>query len=99
MWRPACGYPTSSLGIRQASSRVDEMKRKRAIELQQAWGNQPCPHPAFAKEYDLGARTGNFVCTQCGAILTFREKAELVASRRPPESPTDESSQPGTDGQ
>jgi hypothetical protein len=61
------------------------MKRKRALELQQQWGDAPCEHPGFAKEYDLGVRTGNFVCVQCGAILTFRQKAELVASRRAPE--------------
>jgi len=58
------------------------MKRKRALELQQAWGGKPCEHPAFAKEYDQGVRTGNFICTQCGAILSFREKAEIMASRR-----------------
>lgn len=58
------------------------MKRKRALELRQAWGDRACPHPAFAKEYDLGVRTGNFVCTQCGAIHTIREKAAIMASRR-----------------
>jgi hypothetical protein len=58
------------------------MKRKRALELQQAWGDAPCEHPEFSKEYDLGVRTGNFICTQCGATLTHREKAELTASRR-----------------
>lgn len=57
------------------------MQKKKATELQQAWGGKPCTHPAFAKEYDLGERTGNYVCTQCGAILTFREKAEITASR------------------
>jgi len=58
------------------------MQRKKAAELQQAWGGKSCGHPAFAKEYDLGERTGNYVCTQCGAILSFREKTELAASRR-----------------
>ena len=58
------------------------MQKKRATALQQAWGDKPCAHPAFAKEYDLGARTGNYVCTQCGVTMTFREKAELVAARR-----------------
>jgi hypothetical protein len=66
------------------------MKRKRALELQEEWGDKPCPHPAFAKEYDLGVRTGNFVCTQCGAILSFWEKGKLMADRRAPESPPDE---------
>jgi hypothetical protein len=57
------------------------MQKKRATELQSAWGSKPCPHPAFAKEYDLGERTGNYICTQCGAVLTFREKAEAIAAR------------------
>ena len=62
------------------------MKKKRAIELQAVWGDRPCPHPALAKEYDLGARTGNFICTQCGRVLSFRERAELKASRAAPDT-------------
>lgn len=58
------------------------MKRKRALELRQTWGDRPCEHPAFAKEYDLGVRTGNFICTQCGAILGPVEKTRITASRR-----------------
>lgn len=61
------------------------MKRKRALELQQQWGARPCEHPAFAKEYDLGVRTGNFVCTRCGAFVSIRQKTEITAARRPPE--------------
>ena len=57
------------------------MQRKQATKLQQEWGGKPCEHPAFAKEYDLGKRTGNSVCTQCGAILSFRERAEVIAAR------------------
>lgn len=58
------------------------MQRKRAIELKEQWGDRPCDHPTLAREYDQGERTGNFVCTQCGAMLTFRERAELLASRK-----------------
>jgi hypothetical protein len=58
------------------------VQKKRAKELQQEWGAKACAHPAFAKEYDLGKRTGNYVCTQCGAIVTFREKAEITAARK-----------------
>ena len=57
------------------------MQKKRALALQQEWGDKPCDHPAFAKEYANGERTGKFVCTQCGTTVTFREKAEIVASR------------------
>ncbi len=59
------------------------MQRKRAAALREEWGDQPCEHPAFAKEYDLGVKTGNYVCTQCGATITFRERAEILAARRP----------------
>jgi hypothetical protein len=57
------------------------VQKKRATALRQEWGDKPCPHPAFAKEYDLGERTGNYVCTQCGKTFTFKERAELLASR------------------
>ena len=65
------------------------MQRKKAIELQRAWGDRPCEHPAFSREYDLGERTGNYCCTQCGASVTFREKAEITAAlaAAPPPGP------------
>lgn len=63
------------------------MQRKKAVALQQSWGTTPCPHPAFAREYDLGERTGNYCCTQCGATFTFREKAEILGTR--PGAPLD----------
>jgi len=57
------------------------MKRKRALELQAAWGDQPCEHPTLAREYEEAARTGNYVCTACGKIFTFAERAQLLAGR------------------
>ncbi len=62
------------------------MQKKRAIALQQEWGGKPCVHPAFAKAYADGIRTGDFFCTQCGAAITFRERAELRAARGPDEA-------------
>jgi hypothetical protein len=64
------------------------VKRKKALELQEAWGDQPCPHPTFAKEYDLGVRTGNFICTQCGRSFTVREKVAIMAERKEAEAPS-----------
>jgi len=58
------------------------MKQKRAHELRETWGAAPCEHPQLAKLYDLGAHTGSFACVQCGKEFSFREKAELAASRR-----------------
>lgn len=60
-----------------ADKRTPPVQRKKAIELQQAWGDKPCDHPTFAREYDLGERTGNYCCQQCGTVVTFREKVEL----------------------
>jgi hypothetical protein len=58
------------------------MKQKRAAELREAWGEAPCEHLQLAKLYDQGEHTGSFACTQCGRAFSFREKAELAASRR-----------------
>ena len=58
------------------------MQKKRASVLRHEWGDKPCTHPELSKEYDLGKRTGNYVCSQCGATFSFREKAELVAGRK-----------------
>ena len=56
------------------------MQKKKATLLKQAWGDKPCAHPAFAKEYDNGERTGNFVCTACGAVECLPE-IELAIRR------------------
>ena len=58
------------------------MQRKKAIELQKAWGGKPCDHPTLAREYDMGERTGNYCCQQCGTVRTFREKVELQQKLR-----------------
>jgi hypothetical protein len=58
------------------------MQKKKAAALKQAWGDKPCDHPTLAREYDLGERTGNYVCTSCGTSLTFKQKAELAAARK-----------------
>ncbi len=43
------------------------MQGKKAKELQKSFGNKPCDHPYLDKEYELGAATGDYVCTTCGA--------------------------------
>lgn len=58
------------------------MQRKRAVALRAEWGDRPCDHPTLAKEYDEGVRTGNYLCTQCGATISFPQRAELMAKRR-----------------
>ena len=57
------------------------MQKKKALQVQEAWGGKPCPHASLSREYDLGEHTGNYVCTQCGERLTWRQKTELQAGR------------------
>jgi hypothetical protein len=42
------------------------MQMRDASALRKRWGNKPCSHPHLEKEYDLGAATGDYVCTTCG---------------------------------
>lgn len=42
------------------------MQLKDAAKLRQKWGDKACSHPKVVKEYDLGAATGDYVCTTCG---------------------------------
>ena len=55
------------------------MKQKQAIKLRETFGDAPCEHPALAREYDAeGQRTSNYICTECGRTLTFKERAEWM---------------------
>jgi DNA-directed RNA polymerase subunit RPC12/RpoP len=58
------------------------MQAKKAEALRSEWGDRPCEHPTLAKEYAEGKKTGDYVCAQCGAKITFRERAQIMASRR-----------------
>ena len=58
------------------------MKQKQAQKLRESWGSAACEHPALAREYDAeGERTGDYICTQCGRTLTFKERAEWLAKQ------------------
>lgn len=43
-----------------------KIQREEALKLRKAWGNKPCNHPEWGKEYYLGANTGDYICLQCG---------------------------------
>jgi hypothetical protein len=59
-WTSAEGRPRSA------------MTRRDAEQLRHSWGDQPCEHPAVAKEYVGAAHSGILVCTQCGAAVPER---------------------------
>jgi len=42
------------------------MQAKEAEALRKRKSGKPCDHPHIVKEYDLGADTGDCVCTKCG---------------------------------
>lgn len=58
------------------------MQQKDALLLQKKHGNKPCSHPEFAKEYMLGASTGDYVCTQCGESFSPDEYKEIIQKRK-----------------
>jgi len=42
------------------------MQFEDAMKLKKLWGDKPCNHPTLEKEYEMGAATGDYCCTQCG---------------------------------
>ena len=58
---------------------LDDAKTKR-----EQWGDKPCEHPDFDKEYDRGIQTGDYVCEQCGAYLDAGEVEEIRERKKRP---------------
>lgn len=54
------------------------MQQDKAQELNERWGDKPCDHPHLEKEYILGAQTGDFICTTCGATGWGRDWAKKI---------------------
>ena len=57
------------------------MQYEKAMKLEETWGNKPCSHPSFQKEYYLSHQTGDYICTQCGKTFTPQEKADVEKRR------------------
>ena len=63
------------------------MDMKKAEELRANWGNKPCSHPHLEKEtYGFllsdgwhEIKTDDYVCSQCGAVFTRKEKEDLFS--------------------
>lgn len=47
-----------------------------AKKIREEWGNKPCDHPKFEKEYYADTHTMDYVCKQCGAEFTILEMFE-----------------------
>lgn len=55
---------------------------KEARRLEEGWSGGECDHPTLAKEYDLGAATGDYVCKTCGESGSGRDWPEKQRLRR-----------------
>ena len=62
------------VGIIIVYSGGDKMQHDEAQKLSREWGDKPCSHPEYDKEYYLGANTGDYVCTTCGRYLSEEER-------------------------
>jgi hypothetical protein len=60
------------------------IQSKEAAEKRKQWGDKPCDHPSFAKEYYLGAQTGDKVCVQCGESFSPGEVTAIEKARQEP---------------
>ena len=56
------------------------MQMSEAARRRKTWGNKPCKHPNTDKEYDLGAQTGDYVCTACGRVV----EPQVQKTKSPP---------------
>jgi hypothetical protein len=57
------------------------MQHTEANALKEKWGDKPCRHPQFEKEYNLTASTGKLVCSICGHEITKQKYPSPDISR------------------
>ena len=53
-----------------------------AERLRKNYGDRPCEHKSFEKEYYLGADTGDFICRTCGSAFTRDEMMKIEEAHR-----------------
>ncbi len=47
-----------------------KIQTEEAKKLQVKWSSKPCKHPSWGKECYLATRTGDYVCLQCGLMVS-----------------------------
>ena len=57
------------------------MQMEKAKHLRREWGDKPCDHPTFDKEYYLSMQTGDYVCEQCGRSF-FKSEVQAIREER-----------------
>jgi len=53
-----------------------------AKKLREEWGEKPCDHPKFEKEYYADTHTLDYVCKQCGAEFNILDMFEAKENKR-----------------
>lgn len=51
-----------------------------AQQLRKNWGNKPCEHKDWLKEYYNGTSTGDYICSQCGKAV-YETKLEDIKNK------------------
>ena len=57
------------------------METNKSADLRKKWGDNPCEHPRFEKESQLGLKSGDYNCTQCGECFTGKEYESIKNDR------------------
>ena len=57
------------------------MQTTKAAKLRDRWGDKPCDHPGWDREYYLGASTGDDICTSCGRVVDFDDDHKPIPSK------------------
>jgi hypothetical protein len=62
------------------------MNPDKAQRLRDEWGDKPCGHPGFVREYALGMQ-GDYICTQCGREFLTDSPNHPVGGKREEKTP------------
>lgn len=65
------------------------MDIKKGQELREKWGDKECDHPSFEREthghvFPFGyveEKTGDYLCSICGAVFTGEERDKIETNR------------------
>jgi len=61
---------------------MGNIQNKEALKIAENWSGGDCPHDTVNKEYYLGAATGDYICSKCGASGSSRDWPEKERQRK-----------------
>jgi len=66
---PEAIHPQTSQVLKAIHESITYLLTTDVRRLKSRWGNKPCSHPRFVKEYYKETPTGDFACTTCGETV------------------------------